>query len=148
MEDEKQRRDRAEKTLNSRWERLGFDALLPPEQHYIALWWLSGEVSNGSFHQYFYNSAGDLAPLAIEGLKAVDATDSLRILERALALFPPGGYSTDRETRWKGLEAIPVDENGSADAFDELSSAILNNSEDFEGRTLDRLAELYSTIEV
>src|SRR5207253_6180924 len=107
-----------------RWGQLGFDSLLAPEREYIALYWLVCEVMNGGFHQYFHNSSGDIAPFAIEGLKAVGATESLRILERALAIFPSGTYSTDRETRWKGLKAISDDVDKEVQAFDEVSDAL------------------------
>jgi hypothetical protein len=138
-------RDRAKKTLRHRWEQRGFDALLPQEQQYVALYWLVTEVMNGGFHQYFFNSAGDMAPLAIEGLKAVGACESLRILERALAIFPLGTYSTDRGSRWKGLRAISGNADAEIQAFDQVSDALQNYPEDFDGLALDRLAALYST---
>lgn len=97
--------------------------LTPAEQQSIALYGLVGELMNGGFHQYFYNSSGDLAPLAIEELKAVGATESLRILERAMATFPPGGYSVDRETRGKCLKAISDSVEAEIAAFDDVSDA-------------------------
>ena len=98
-----------------------------------------------TFHQYFDNSSGDLAPLAVEGLRLVGATEALHILTLALAVFPPGGYSTDRETRWQGLAAIPCDVNGGIKPFRELSDALMNTPEDIDGLALDWLAALYNT---
>jgi hypothetical protein len=137
-------RDRAEETLRHRWKLLGFDALLAPERQYIALYWLVGDVSNGGFDQYFTNSSGDLALLAVEGLKAVGAIESLLILERALAIFPPGMYSTDRETRQKRFSSIS-DDVGVIAGLDELDRAFYKYPEDFQGLALDRLAALYSS---
>jgi hypothetical protein len=136
---------RAEDTLNERWREIGFDALLPEEQQYIAIYWLIAETMNGGLHQYFYNSSGDLAPLAMKGLKAVGAIASLGILERALAIFPPGGYSTERENRWKGLKAISGDSHAEIAAFDEVSDALQDYPEDVDGLSLNRLAALYSS---
>jgi hypothetical protein len=138
-------RDRAEKTLYHRWEKLGYDALLPAEQQYIALWWLVAEVMNGGFDQYFMNSSGDLAPVALEALKAVGATESLNILEQAMAIFGLGGYSIDREERWNKRRAIDPDGNAQIQTFDKLSRALEDSPEDFEGAALDRLAVIYSS---
>jgi hypothetical protein len=54
-----------------------------------------------------------------------------------------GGYSTEREVRWKALDAF--DAKGDHRRLDELSYDLLNKSEDYEGLTLDHLAELYVT---
>lgn len=139
------RRERAEATLRERWTRIGFDALYEAEQHYIAIYWLVGGVSNGGFHAYFFNSSGDLALLALQGLIAIHAPQSLRILERAMAVFPPGGYSTDREVRWRGLRMIAEDAEGEIAAFDEVSDLFQSCHEDIDGTALDRIAELYTT---
>jgi hypothetical protein len=141
-----ERRDRAEKTVRARWEKLGFGELLPEEQRYIALFWLKCEIMNGGFHQYFTNDSGDLAPLALEGLNEIGAIESLRILEDALAVFPRGCYSTDREQREKNLMAISGgDIEAEIRAFDRVSDALQDYPEDFYGMALDRLAALYSS---
>lgn len=139
-------RDRAEKTVQARWEKLGFGELLSAEQQYIALFWLKGEIMNGGFHQYFTNNSGDLAPLALQGLNAIGAIESLKILGEALAIFPPGCYSTDREQREKNLMAISEgDIEAEIRAFDRASNALQDYPEDFYGMALDRLAALYSS---
>lgn len=139
-------RNRAEESLRERWEKLGIDALLPPEQRYIALYWLVGDVMNGGFHQYFSNSSGDLAPLALQGLKEVGASKTLNILEHAMAVFPPGAYSSNRERREEGLKAISTDIEVQIGAFDAVSNAFQAISdEDCHGMMLDRLATLYSS---
>ena len=98
---------------------------------------------NGGFHQYFHNSSGDLAPLAVQGLKAIGAENTVQILERALAIFPPGAYSTERELRWKGLDAISTDPAKAIAAFDKVPDALQDYPEDVEGLALDRLTVLY-----
>lgn len=139
-------RDCAEKTVRARWEKLGFGELLPEEQQYIALFWLKGEIMNGGFHQYITNNSGDLALLALQGLKEIGAIESLKILEEALAIFPPGCYSTDREQREKNLTAISGGEiEAEIRAFDRVSNALQDYPEDFYGMALDRLAALYSS---
>lgn len=53
------------------------------ELQYWAVGCLSGEVYNGGFHQYFYNSSGATFAAALEGLKAMGALASLLLLQRA-----------------------------------------------------------------
>jgi hypothetical protein len=65
-----------------------------------------------------------------------------QILEQAMVELP-GGYSTEREVRWKAHKAF--DAKGDHRQFAELSHDLLNKSEDYEGLTLDHVAELYVT---
>ena len=48
-----------------------FDTLLAQEQEAIALWWLEAETMNGRLDQYFWNSAGDQALIALRGLHSL-----------------------------------------------------------------------------
>ena len=66
----------------------GLSALTAPERHYVALCELEAEVNNGSFVQYFANSAGDLCLDALEALQTVGATEMAAVFRQALALFP------------------------------------------------------------
>ncbi len=61
----------------------GFSRLSAPEQRFFAVRVLIGEVYNGGFDQYFYNSAADTYVQALEGLQELGLTDSLRILRAA-----------------------------------------------------------------
>ncbi len=77
---------------------------------------LEGEVNNGGFHQYFYNSAGDRAAEAIQALEIVGAFAMADILKRAAQKFPCGMPPKNRFERQDILlEAYP-----SAAAFREL----------------------------
>jgi hypothetical protein len=125
--------------LESRRGRPGFDELFREEQEVIALFWLEGEVLNGSFHQYFTNSSGDLAPLAVSGLRRIGATKTLRILESAMDKLCTGDYPTDRDERWDLLEALGEE----TEIFDADSSALCELPEKFREMSLDRLAANY-----
>jgi hypothetical protein len=125
--------------LESRWGRPGFDELFREEQETLALFWLKGEVFNGSFHQYFANSSGDLAPLAVSGLKRIGATETLRIVESAMSKLCVGDYRTDRDERFDLLEALREE----TDIFDADSHALCLLPEKFWEMSLDRLAASY-----
>jgi hypothetical protein len=94
-----------------------FDQLAPPERHVFAVDVLSAEVSNGGLDQFFFNSSGDLALEARDGLAAIGPAPLLGVYECALAAFPDGKPSRDRETRMQQLDGIRA---AHPDAFDVL----------------------------
>ncbi len=49
---------------------------------------LEGEVNNGGFHQFFYNSAGGNTMETIRALEAIGAATMADIVKRAAAMFP------------------------------------------------------------
>ncbi|HMK20979.1 MAG TPA: DUF4375 domain-containing protein [Terriglobales bacterium] len=49
---------------------------------------LEGEVNNGGFHQYFYNSAGDNTAEVIQVLEEIGALRMAEIVRKAAARFP------------------------------------------------------------
>ncbi len=134
--------DQAEKILNRRWGRPGFDALFREEQEVLALYWLEVEVLNGGFHQYFCNSAGDLAPLAVSGLKRIDAPVALGLLETAMANLCAGEYPTDRDSRWDALSALGEE----PDVFDDVGDRFREQREPFREMALERLAQSYGLL--
>lgn len=61
----------------------GFEGLSEAEKKYFAVRCLSGEVYNGGFHQFFFNSAGAYYRYALSGLEEMDAVESLQVLRKA-----------------------------------------------------------------
>jgi hypothetical protein len=61
----------------------GFGGLTWAEQTYFAINVLHGEIYNGGFVQYFSNSSADCYPRAVDGLKELGATQSLKLLLEA-----------------------------------------------------------------
>ena len=61
----------------------GFASFSEAERQYFAVGLLEGDVHNGGFDQYFYNSSGDYYRYAIEGLEAMGALQALELLRRA-----------------------------------------------------------------
>lgn len=80
---------------------------------------LEGEVNNGGFHQYFYNSAGDRTVETIQALEIVGARAMADIVKGAAQKFPFGMPPKNRFERQDILlEAFP-----STSAFRELDEA-------------------------
>lgn len=77
---------------------------------------LEGEVNNGGFHQYFYNSAGDMTPEAIRALEIVGAFKMADIVKKAAQMFPSGMPPKDRFDR----QAVLLRLYPKAEAFREL----------------------------
>jgi hypothetical protein len=69
---------------NSRFWRIDYGELSPPERVFRAIWELEAEVNNGGFHQYFSNSTGSLVPYAADALRAIGATTMSGIVEQAV----------------------------------------------------------------
>lgn len=61
----------------------GLPRLSDVERQYWGVGCLVGEVHNGGFEQYFYNSSGETYPDTIEGLRAMGAEASLLLLQEA-----------------------------------------------------------------
>lgn len=49
-------------------------------------WILEGEVNNGGFNQYFFNSSGQFADMALRSLKNLGVYDHYAILKRAISI--------------------------------------------------------------
>ena len=116
--------EQTREVVKGRWDTLGFDGLLECERGWIAVWWLKVETENGGLHQYFLNSSGDGALLALEALERLEQTETHRILSDALACFGPvGGFSPVREERLKKLNQLPDN------VFEALTKAFYDRSE-------------------
>jgi hypothetical protein len=48
---------------------------------------VDGEVNNGGFNQFFWNSSGQFAMEAIEGFRLIGAKDHAQLVEEAVAMF-------------------------------------------------------------
>jgi hypothetical protein len=88
--------------------------LSPAQVQFVALGGLRTEINNGGFHQYFFNTAGDLANEAIEAAERVAAPELADLLRRAAALLTVTEMS-DRDARQDALEGIDPDEFESLD---------------------------------
>jgi hypothetical protein len=70
------------------------------------VYWLDGEVHNGGFDQYFFNSAGNVSEAALAGLEEMGAVGAVSLLERAMGVFPGGTPPADRQRRRQTMDKI------------------------------------------
>ena len=126
-----------ETLLEKRWEEIGFEKLHKIEKMYISIFWLSGDVMNGGFNQYFYNSTGDLAGFALEGCKVINATKTQSILEAAMKKLKVEPYPQNNKLRHKYLSKL-------ADStFDSEDSQFYDYPEEIDELSLNMLKQHY-----
>lgn len=128
------------KQLEKRW-RQGFDTLMREEKEAIALWWLEAETMNGALNQFYWNSSGDMALLARDGLRSLGMPITLAALESTLAYFGDT-YPLDRDARMAALEVIEAQHG--EEVFLPASQTIQDLPEDFVQAAMERLAVLYA----
>lgn len=81
-------------------ESAGFDSLSAHEQTSFAVGVLEGEVYNGGFHQFFFNSSGDYYREALRGLEELGAMRCHALLTSAQKeCFPSGIPPSDTAAR-------------------------------------------------
>lgn len=74
------------------------------------VWCLDGEIHNGGFDQFFYNSLGNYSLELLDHLETVGAVKSRELLSRAIALFPDSTPATDRDVRFEQLKNLDSSE--------------------------------------
>ena len=92
--------------LFARLEHAGTDALTQAERTVVVVWELEGEVNNGGFDQYFFNSSGDRAYDCADALRRIGANACAGIAARALRVFGASGPPRDRDRRVEQLQAL------------------------------------------
>jgi len=77
-----------------------FESLSESEKFYYSLDLFQGEVNNGGFHQFFFNSSGSYYELIEQGLSVLNELASLQLLRQAKeVVFPGVPVPVDMETR-------------------------------------------------
>lgn len=69
------------------------------EKTFIYVDILEGEVNNGGFDQFFFNSSGEYAHEALEAYERIGAYKTADLIYRAIRLFPVLPIPKDTETR-------------------------------------------------
>jgi hypothetical protein len=99
-----------------------FPNLSEPEQLFVSILELDGEVNNGGFVQYYQNWSGDKALRLPSMLRTIGANNLARTVAEANAVFGPAGPPKDQEERCRIIDSF-IDSFTSAalGKFDELS---------------------------
>jgi Domain of unknown function (DUF4375) len=122
--------------LGQKIEKQGWDRLTDTERRLVAVQYMDAEVLDGGFDEYFFNSPGGDAEVALAGLKDMGATVTASLLERAMDVFPVGKPPTDQQERWKVMDKI---ESSSKPVWKKCDDEFYRFPED-----LDRLSLVYA----
>lgn len=114
--------------VSEKYDAVGFTSLTEKEQVTYTIWWLEAEVNNGGFHQYFWNSAGDHAAIALKSLNNIVATKTASLLQQAIDVAFNGKLPSSRLERQDLLE---IDEDSKMERLGELDSEFYEYSENF-----------------
>lgn len=74
------------------------------ERKLLAVYGLKEEVDNGGFQQYFSGASGDNSALALQAFRDMGAAPFVRLMQKALAVFPAGKPPADPGRRVKLIE--------------------------------------------
>lgn len=106
----------------------GIDSLTTSERVVFVVWSAVGQIENGGFDQFFYNSSGDFAAEAAPAFRTIGATGKAAVIDRALQLFPNGIPPEDRNQRIRLLDQATAEKGD--EVFDELEQAFFAVPED------------------
>jgi hypothetical protein len=67
---------------------------------------LEGEVNNGGFDQFYFNSSGDYANETVDALNKIGANKTAEIVKKANDEFPNGVVPKNREKRQDVLDSL------------------------------------------
>lgn len=109
-------------------------------------YWCFSEVGNGGLAQFFSNSAGALAPEAVEGLRAVGMPEAADLLAAAAALLGEP-YPRDRDQRSAALDDLlsgeDGDEEGPDDPFEALEDRFWDLMQPDQGEGFEERADAW-----
>ena len=129
-----------------RYGKVGYDQLAQPEKVFVCVWGLEGEVDNGGFDQYYFNSSGDHALDSVESLESIGAKQSANLVRQANSLFGKTGPLPDQAARQRQLDALDDAEKKMMNAIEKefykcednldqlLKTYVYKNAEDFQLR--------------
>jgi ribosomal protein L7/L12 len=104
------------------------DALTYGERLVLEVTILMGEVLNGGFHQYLWNSSGDSADETRQMLRDIGATLTAEMLDRVSGFFQDGHIPEEREERDRFIEEYE-DNNPGVELFVEEDRAFYKSEE-------------------
>ncbi len=99
------------------------------EKNVLYLEMLEGQVNNGGFDQYFFNSSGEYSQETSNALQEIGALKMLEILEQAIKVFPSLPIPKDTETRRELMQDLPKEINQKLNELDQNFYVNAENSE-------------------
>ncbi|TVZ47482.1 DMP19 family protein [Olleya sp. Hel_I_94] len=111
-----------------------FESLNSIEKNILYIEMLEGQVNNGGFDQFFFNSSGEYAHETLIALEEIKAPKMAEILNRAIRAFPTSPIPKDEEQRREYMEDVP--ENIS-ETWDKLDDEFYKYPENLAGLVIE-----------
>ncbi len=111
-----------------------FESLNEYEKNVLFIEMLEGQVNNGGFDQYFFNSSGEYAHETLKALEEIKAYQMAEILNNAIKAFPTLPIPKDTEQRRELMEDIS--ENIS-ETWDKLDDKFYEYPENLAGLVIE-----------
>ena len=111
----------------------GYQSLDLFQRTVVCVWGACGEIDNGGFEQFFFNTSGDWSLDTPAALRRIGALSLARLVDEAIGEFPPPGPSTDLEVRRQQLDVLPV----------QGQIRLKSLSSQFDTRSVDSLLEAF-----
>lgn len=86
---------------------VGFDKLNEEQKHLVCVWSVCGEVDNGGFEQFFFNSSGDLSTQTAAALEVFNAPELAAIFRLAMSAFSNDAPNTELDMRRQQIDKLP-----------------------------------------
>ena len=113
------------------------NAVPPLSRLMFAAHFCQSEIPNGGFNQFFWNSAGVLAPETVEGFREIGQLEVATLIEAAMDLLGTP-YPRDREERQARLSQAS---EGALDSLDEKFFAFIETEAGGFDEAADRYVE-------
>jgi hypothetical protein len=75
------------------------EPLTEAEMTVLAVTALNREVNNGGYHQFFWNSSRQYAPIIVDALRRIGCSETVSITERAIAALNPDASTVEAVSR-------------------------------------------------
>ena len=110
-----------------------FESLNQFEKNVLFIEMLEGQVNNGGFDQYFFNSSGEYAHETLTALEQVGATNAAELLEQAINAFPELPIPKDTEQRRELMDDLP---ERISNTWDQLDNRFYEYPDNIGGLTI------------
>lgn len=99
------------------------------ERNFIYVDTLEGQVNNGGFEQFFFNSSGEYTYQVVAAYNAIGAIKTVKIIEEAIMLFPVQPVPKDTDERRDMMEDL---DESIADKWDKLDNEFYKYEESID----------------
>lgn len=107
----------------------GYNSLSEEERAFVCVWSAWGEIGNGGFDQFYFNTSGDWAVDTPLAFRLIGANQTADLIEEANSFFGDKGPNKDRSERQKDLDALPEEVQ---DRFEQLEEIFFQDPDDIE----------------